>query len=355
MAERRRTGFLSEPLDAPQRLYFGGNASVRRALVARLLTVFGLLAFVCVLFWLERDGLRDNLDEEVSWTDVIYFAAVSVTTTGYGDIVPVTDRSRLIDAAVITPIRLLLWMIFFGTAYQLLIQRTLERVRIRMRQGDMKDHVVICGYGNGGESAATELVNRGTRPECIVIVDRDEVALHVASERGHVGLRGDATQESVLLDARVDSARAVIVNLEDDPRTVLSVLTVRHLAPRVRILARVVEEENEKLLKQSGANVTLQSARLGGMLLANAVDGPAVLDYVCDLVSASGNLRLHQRGPRPDEIGKPPGRGPDGLVVRIVRGDQWLPFWHGDTLVAADDILVVLGAGKDAPSRPGWG
>jgi voltage-gated potassium channel len=350
MAERRRTGFLSEPLDAPRRLFFGGNASVRRALVARLLTVSGLLAFVCVLFWWERDGLRDNLDGVVSWTDVIYFAAVSVTTTGYGDIVPVTDRSRLIDAAVITPVRLLLWMIFFGTAYQLLIQRTLERLRIRMRQGVMKDHVVVCGYGNGGESAAAELVHRGTRPECVVVVDRDEHALHLASERGHVGLRGDATQEAVLLEARVDSARAVIVNLADDALAVLCVLTVRHLSPRVRILARVVEEENEKLLRQGGADVTLQSARLGGMLLANAVEGPAVLDYVCDLASASGSLRLHQRPPLPEEIGRPPGRGPDGLVVRVVRGATWLPFWHADTRITDGDVLVVLGPGKDAGS-----
>ena len=75
-----------------------------------------------------------------------------------------------------------------------------------MRQGDMKDHVVVCGYGNGGESAADELVNRGMKPECIVIVDTDEAALHRAAELGHVGLRGDATREAVLLDARVDRA-----------------------------------------------------------------------------------------------------------------------------------------------------
>jgi voltage-gated potassium channel len=247
-----------------------------------------------------------------------------------------------------------MWVIFFGTAYQLLIRRTLERLRIRMRQGEMKDHVVVCGYGNGGESAASELVNRGTPADRIVIVDRDEGALHLASERGHVGLRGDATQEAVLLEARVDSARAVIVNLEDDPRTVLCVLTVRYLAPKVRILARIAEEENEKLVKQSGADVTLQSTRLGGMLLANAIDGPAVLDYVCDLASASGNLRLFQRPPHPHEIGRPPGRGPDGLVLRIVRGEHMLPFWHGDTLVEAGDVLVVLGPGKDAPSQPAW-
>jgi voltage-gated potassium channel len=354
MSARRPKGFLSEPLDEQPRLYYGGHASVRRSLFLRLGVVLGLAALVCAIFWLDRDGLRDSLDGHISPLDVVYFAAVSVTTTGYGDIVPVTHRARLIDAAVITPIRLLMWMIFFGTAYQLLIQRTLERLRIRMRQGDMRDHVVVCGYGNGGESAAAELVNRGTPCDRIVIVDTEESALHRAAERGHVGLRGDATQEAVLLDARVDSARAVVVNLEDDPRTVLCVLTVRYLAPKVRILARIQEEENEKLVKQSGADVTLQATRLGGMLLANAIEGPAVLDYVCDLVTASGNLRLHQRPPRPDEIGKPPGRGPDGLVVRVVRGEQQLPFWHAQTLVAPDDVLVVLGPGKDAPSKPAW-
>ena len=68
--------------------------------------LFGLLAFVIAVHWIERDSFRDNLDGQMSFSDVIYFTMISATTTGYGDIVPVTDRARLFDALVVTPIRM---------------------------------------------------------------------------------------------------------------------------------------------------------------------------------------------------------------------------------------------------------
>ena len=52
--------------------------------------------------WLERDGLKDNADGHISFIDVIYFTMISVTTTGYGDIVPLSERARLFDALVVT-------------------------------------------------------------------------------------------------------------------------------------------------------------------------------------------------------------------------------------------------------------
>lgn len=344
----RSNDVLSEPLADRPRLYYGGHASLRRALLARALAVFVLSTFVVALFWFDREGLTDATDGHLTFVDVLYFTAVSVTTTGYGDIVPVTSRARLIDAAIITPVRLVLWMIFFGTAYQLLIQRTLERIRLRRRQARMKDHVVLCGFGNGGESAASELVTRGTRPDCIVVVDRDENALHRAAECGYVGLRGDVTREAVLAEARVGAARAIVISLDEDATTVLAVLTIRSLAPAARILARVQEEENEKLVRQSGADVTLQSARLGGVLLANALEGPAVLDYVVDLVTAAGHLHLKQRPAGPEEIGRPPGRCADGLVVQVLRAGRRLSFWDPSTIVAQGDELIVLGPGTGA-------
>src|SRR5688500_2072296 len=72
----------------------------------RVALVLGLLVFAVIIHWLERDGLRDNLDGEISFRDVIYFTMISITTTGYGDVVPVADHTRMFDALVVTPIRL---------------------------------------------------------------------------------------------------------------------------------------------------------------------------------------------------------------------------------------------------------
>ena len=109
-----------------KRLFVGGEHSVRLTLAIRAALVLLMYGIVIVAFWIGREGLRDNYDGQISFTDVIYFSMVTVTTVGYGDIVPVSATARLIDAFFVTPIRVFVWLIFIGTAYQLLIQRLLE-------------------------------------------------------------------------------------------------------------------------------------------------------------------------------------------------------------------------------------
>src|SRR3990170_7429939 len=83
----------------------------------RIAAATGLLGILVLFHWLEREGLKDTHDGHVSLVDVIYFTMISATTTGYGDIVPVTDNTRLFDAIVVTPIRILFPLILAGSAY----------------------------------------------------------------------------------------------------------------------------------------------------------------------------------------------------------------------------------------------
>ena len=64
-----------------------------------------LIFIVIMIHWWDREGLVDNLDGEVSFLDVIYFTMISITTTGFGDIVPISERARLVEAVIVTPIR----------------------------------------------------------------------------------------------------------------------------------------------------------------------------------------------------------------------------------------------------------
>ena len=68
--------------------------------------MFALIAFVVAVHWFDRVGLLDNVDGNISFIDVLYFTAITVTTVGYGDITPVSDQARLFDAFVVTPVRI---------------------------------------------------------------------------------------------------------------------------------------------------------------------------------------------------------------------------------------------------------
>jgi voltage-gated potassium channel len=325
-----------------KRLFIGGERSVRRTLLLRLLVVLSMFAVVILAFWVDRDGLRDNTDDHVSFTDVVYFSMVTMTTVGYGDIIPVSDRARIVDALLVTPIRLFIWLVFIGTTYQLVLQQLVEDFRMRRLQARLENHVIVCGFGHSGACAAHELVVRGIDKRQILVVDVDHALLESAAEQGFIGILGDATREETLQEALIASARAVFVCTDRDDTNVLIVLTARQLAPAIRIIARVEEAENEKLLRQSGADATVLPSRVGGILMAGSIETSALTSYVMDLISATGRVILAERAVSSDEIGLSPQDISDALAVSIIRGDHELAATDPHVRLQPGDKLLVI-------------
>ncbi len=312
--------------------------------------VLAMFALVLAIFWFDRDGLHDNQDDSISFSDVVYFTMVSVTTVGYGDIVPVTRQARLIDALLVTPIRLFIWLIFVGTAYQLVLQRLIEDFRMRRLQARLQGHVVVCGFGHAGRCAAAELVARGLDKQHILIVDLDQARIEEAAELGYIGILGDASREQTLSETMLEHARALLVCTDRDDTNVLITLTARNLAPQVRIVSRVEEGENDKLLRQSGANATVLPSRVGGILMADSIESSHLATYVMDLISAGGQVTLMERAPRPEEIGHRPFES-RALILRVLRGQRSYGFWESDLRIQAEDKLIVIGAPGTPPDQ----
>ena len=337
----------SQPLDRRlsvpgRRVFVGGERSVERTLIVRSGVVVALFLIVIAVFWFDRDGLRDQADGSISFADVVYFTMVSVTTVGYGDIVPVTRQARLVDAVLVTPIRLFIWLIFIGTAYQLVLQRLIEDFRMRRLQARLQQHVIVVGYGHSGRCAAAELVARGFDKGRVLIVDLDQARLEQAAENGYVGILGDASSEETLREAMLSSAYALLICTDRDDTNVLITLTARHLSRDIRIVARVEEAENDKLLRQSGASSTVLPSRVGGILMADSVESTHLAAYVMDLISAGGQVMLLERDPRAEEIGRRPVDIGGSLIVRVIRGAQTFGFWEPHVDIRNGDKLIVI-------------
>lgn len=340
---------LNRRLRVPgRRLFIGGEHSVRRTLLLRTALVLFLFGLVITVFWLDRDGLHDNHDGAISFVDVVYFTMVSVSTVGYGDIVPITAQARLLDAVFVTPVRLFVWLIFVGTAYQFVLQHLIEDFRMRRLQARLQGHIVVCGYGHSGRCAAAELAQRGVDRQRILIVDIDHARLEDAAEHGYIGIFGDASREETLRQTMLDQARALLVCTDRDDTNVLITLTARNLAPDLRIVARVEEAENDKLVRQSGANSTVLPSRVGGILMADSVESSHLASYVMDLITAGGHVTLIEREPLAEEVGHHPAEC-DARIVRVVRGQHTFNFWESELRVQPDDRLMVIhrAEGKD--------
>ena len=309
----------------------------------RVLLVVALIGLAVGVHWLDRDGLRDSAGGEISLIDILYFTMISVTTTGYGDIVPVTERARLFDAFIVTPIRVFVVLIFFGTAYTFLIRRTWDKWRMRIIQRRLTGHIVIAGFGTTGREAAEELVARGTPPELLVVVDCLPEPIAAAEAMGCTVLQGDATRDAILEAARVQTASSMIVAAGRDDTSILITLTARHLAPALRISTTVLAEDNELLARQAGATTVVNPISFAGLLLAGSCEGTHATDYIQDLASAAGRVQLVERPVRADETGKPLSALTTGLGVRIFRGGQPYGFWEPQAQeLAAGDVIVEI-------------
>lgn len=346
---RWMTRFRSETKGASDtsehRVIITPNAwSPTRILATRLVFVVLLFCLVFSLLWWDRDGLRDQLDGEISFTDVVYFTMVTVTTVGYGDIVPVSTRARLIDALVVTPIRLGVWFLFLGTAYQLIIRQYMEGYRMAKLQSTLNRHLIVCGFGHTGLSATKELLARGVKADQIVAIDSQEERVRLAGSLGVAAFQADSTQEAVLRDAVIDKAKAVIIAAGRDDSSALTLLTARHLNPTVRIIVSAKEEENVKLFKQGGADAIISPATFGGYIIAAAVDHGHMVQYLDDLLTVGGKVALVERAVRPDEIGKTPADLKPEFVLRLYRGPTMVSLLELEQAgrLQAGDILVLL-------------
>ncbi|RPH80428.1 MAG: potassium channel protein [Nitrospiraceae bacterium] len=315
-----------------------------RILATRLGIAILLFVLVFSLLWWDREGLRDSLDGEISFSDIVYFTMITVSTVGYGDIVPVSTRARLLDALVITPIRLGIWLLFLGTAYQLIIRQYMEGHRMATLRATLNRHIIICGFGHTGLSAAKELMARGVTAEQIVVVDPLEERVRLAGSLGVAAFQADATQEAVLRDAVIDKAKAVIIAAGRDDSSTLMLLTIRHLNPKVRIIVSAKEEENVKLFKQGGADAIVSPATFGGYIIAAAVDHGHMVQYLDDLLTAGGRVSLLERTVEPGEIGKTPADLKPDVLLRLYRGGTLISLLELEQAgrLQAGDILVLL-------------
>lgn len=316
--------------------------SPARAIYKRVGIALGALMLAVLIVYFDRDGYRDVQDNELSFLDCVYYATVSLSTTGYGDITPVEPSARLINVLLITPLRIFFLIILVGTTLAALTESSRQAFKIQRWRQQVRNHTVVVGYGTKGRTAIDAMLGDDVPASEIVVVDTDSVALDAAAAKGLVTVQGSATKSDVLRLAGAQNAASIIVAANRDDTAVLVTLTAREIAPKAKIAAAIREADNAHLLRQSGADSVVVSSETAGRLLGIATTTPTVVEMIEDLLTPEAGFAIAERAVERDEVGGSPRHLAD-IVLGVVRDGRLVRVGSPEVdAVEAEDRLLYI-------------
>jgi voltage-gated potassium channel len=232
-----------------------------------------------------------TLMEDWPVLDAVYMTVITLTTVGFGEVRPLSAQSR---AFTIVLILMGVGTVAYGLSSlgeYLLASGFVERVRRRtlLRTiSRMKNHIIICGAGRVGTTAA-ETLQEIKRP--FVIIDPDLEVVEAMREEGWTALAGDSTRDDVLLEAGIESAAGILVSTGNDSDNLFIVLSARTLNQDLLIVARSVDASSEAKMRRAGADKVVSPYKIGGRQMANLILRPNVAEFM-DHVTLDTGLEL---------------------------------------------------------------
>ena len=267
--------------------------------------VFALASFIAILVFL--GGLGYLLTEALESPNLLHqfgqglwWALVTITTVGYGDITPTTTAGRLVGAALMVG-GLVSFSLVTATVASIFIERKFRRER-GLETVKATNHILILGWHYDGETLLDQLVRRLPPTAPVVLVNQltpekmDNIRAKYP-ENEPLFVWGDYSREEVLLRANVRFAfKAIILAgrqeeesaAEVDQRTLITALTLKSLHPKIKILAELLRPDNKSYLERAGAEQILVRGQYDSSILAGAIASPGLFQVLDSLLNAEG-------------------------------------------------------------------
>ncbi|MFD0862568.1 potassium channel family protein [Sungkyunkwania multivorans] len=217
-----------------------------------------------------------------SLVDAAYMTIITVTTVGYKEVHPSDVPTKIFTIIlIITSVFVFAYSVTVITEY-ILGKNTSEQLKTKKRMkkiSELNDHIIICGYGRNGKQAAEKL-KIYQRPFLVIEKDRDIIERF---EEHILFVEGNANEDEVLENARIDKANTLITALPNDADNLFIVLTARQMNPKIRIISRASEETSVRKLKLAGANNVIMPDKTGGDHMASLVVVPDLVEFLDSL------------------------------------------------------------------------
>lgn len=217
----------------------------------------------------------------------------------------------------------------------------------------IRDHYVVCGFGRMGSLVCREFHARGIS---FVVVENEPEMQERIKQAGYFLSPGDATEEDVLIAAKIATARGLVSVLDSDAANVYTVLTARELKPNLDIIARAGEEAAKKKLLRAGASRVISPYQIGGLRIVMGILKPTVMNFLevaMDHRELNIDLEEVQLSSSSDYCGKTLietgiRRDFNLVIIAVKKQDGRMEFNPGpDTVIDGNDTLIIMGEKKN--------
>ncbi len=231
-----------------------------------IMVVFGSIGYMIIEGW----NILDSL----------YMTIITLGTVGYSEVHSLSRAGQLYTMGMIV-VGVGFFVYTAGVVIQFMvdgrIRTILGRRRLEKKIKRLKNHYIICGYGRIGRVLCQKLVRTSLD---LVVIENDPSMVPVLEEDKALYISGDATEESVLLQAGIERAKGLIAVLAKDTDNVFLILTARQLAPNLHITARAGEETSRTKLWAAGANTVESPYEMGATSMAQRIIRPTVTNFL---------------------------------------------------------------------------
>ncbi|GAA4239335.1 potassium channel protein [Postechiella marina] len=230
-----------------------------------------------------------------SWIDALYMTVITMTTVGFGEVVPLDDQSKIFTIFLI-----LASVVIVGYALSVITEyilskdhiEELKHKRMQKKIDSFNNHVVVCGYGRNGKQTVKKL---SAHNKLFVVIEKDK-EMEERLQLDHVPyVIGNANEDAILIQAGIERASSFISALPSDADNLFVVLSTRQLNKDINIISRASHESSYDKLKFAGANNVILPDNIGGDHMASLVVVPGLMEFIDNLsIVGKSNINIEE-------------------------------------------------------------
>jgi len=251
---------------------------VIKATYKGIILLLVLVIISAILFFIFEEGQKP--------TTSLYWALITMTTVGYGDISPISTQGRIV-AVILACFGLLIYGYIGAMIVSIVMEHNLSGV-LGMNKTKYKDHFVICGWNSLSDVVLSELLTEHRQIAVITEEQDNVVTIKRKGEAKNVfPIYGDPSKSEVLEQANIREASVVVLSMQDDSKNLITALHIKEMNPKARIIVRTDRAELKKTMKIAGVTYVVTPDVMAGRLIASAAFEPEVANFIEDVTSAT--------------------------------------------------------------------